>query len=1121
MKTIYILVQLVQITLQWVESEDFECYMLHGLNPKSSKSTGNVLESCFKAKHSKYYMGCLAVVDERGLIYTGCADRYPEFRYLCIPNIRRRGSYLIQDSLGVSYFDKRVAQCCREARCNNGEFLQNFTRDSTLLPVNEAFESIIVILRLRLIAGFLVSCAVGAIFGLAYLYYAKITQDDRWMHLNYYDSDEEDTVQSQFNKMLPFVYNPDDDNSRAEANSNSQERGIEEYYMDYEKKQANSRFYRDRVGIGQQHGYPPLPSNGQEIESIQHQMRQTEQALQRLNEEKQLFHQPPPTINEPNMAHAPIMAQLPPTLSQPPPNFSVPPPTTYPAYQQQVPQLTGIPPPISSMPAAPRKPDESRRKRSRERDRRRSRSRSKERRRRRSRTRSRSREHRRRRDHRSRSRSRTRSPPSRYSSKKRRSRSASRDREFDEDDWNPGIPSNKLAILNMPSDVDNVKITLALGKSGYLPQDVRTMTKFDKVTKQIRTFAFVEFSDIAVATKWMDENQGYLYLDDGRRVVVEYAKGDHQSGSSRREDDWICANCSMNNFVKRQNCFKCDISKEQSFDLEKQGMHMVGVAACDTLLIRQLPENCDPCLIYSGLHGYNVMNSINMVKVSDSKRYAFVHMKSTDEAIVLLNLIYRKPLKLGDKDVQVTYCRDSLSKSILHQVTNLLQVNGPTPPANQESMSGAAVAEKAISKAQIARDTSNQIGQMLSSTSYPPPAPQSMMVPNAQYTKGVIGSVTLPNGSVHPRYVVPNPAGFLPDTNSGYYMDPITTFLYDTNTGYYFNNDSKVWCVYDMAYQTYFTVEQQQQPQSQQPSTEVTTEVKEKEATAEKKKSDGPKKAEDIQKEMEKWRRKQEKKKIQMSIKAPSKALETKNVFHEKKKMAPILGDDDDDDEVGEAALEPSSSTTLPAPTQRKGPSAKELREAMERALVDESKLMCLLCKRAFPSVDILRKHVNKSDMHRGNLEKKRIEWGKQYAETLEEEERNERKEPEMPKIVYRDRAKERRQQYGIDAAGYAFDVMGGKESAAKSEEAIRRESELAAARPIDNSNIGNRLLKNMGWKEGEGVGKNGQGIVNPIQAERFVLGAGLGSAGSKIRGGVEASHKEKTKAALYSRFNS
>lgn len=74
-------------------------------------------------------------------------------------------------------------------------------------------------------------------------------------------------------------------------------------------------------------------------------------------------------------------------------------------------------------------------------------------------------------------------------------------------------------------------------------------------------------------------------------------------------------------------------------------------------------------------------------------------------------------------------------------------------------------------------------------------------------------------------------------------------------------------------------------------------------------------------------------------------------------------------------------------------------------------------------------------------------------------------------------------------------------------------------------------MLKSMGWSEGRGLGRNLQGkakinikiqgitagIVNPIQAEQHVQGAGLGSAGSKID--VNASWKDRNRQAAIERF--
>lgn len=116
------------------------------------------------------------------------------------------------------------------------------------------------------------------------------------------------------------------------------------------------------------------------------------------------------------------------------------------------------------------------------------------------------------------------------------------------------------------------------------------------------------------------------------------------------------------------------------------------------------------------------------------------------------------------------------------------------------------------------------------------------------------------------------------------------------------------------------------------------------------------------------------------------------------------------------------------------------------------------------------------------NLEAKRAEYMRDKVQQIEQDEQ---KEPDLPKIVYRDRAKERRRQFGIDSTGYAFDVMGGSGSGgARNEDEIRRESEEASKKPLDDSNIGNRLLKSMGWKEGQGVGKHAQGTENGLRCE-------------------------------------
>jgi len=89
--------------------------------------------------------------------------------------------------------------------------------------------------------------------------------------------------------------------------------------------------------------------------------------------------------------------------------------------------------------------------------------------------------------------------------------------------------------------------------------------------------------------------------------------------------------------------------------------------------------------------------------------------------------------------------------------------------------------------------------------------------------------------------------------------------------------------------------------------------------------------------------------------------------------------------------------------------------------------------------------------------------------------------------LAYRDRAKERRDKFGIDDTPEIANKP-------KFEEPVASESSSAPALPISGDNIGNRMLKAMGWTEGTGLGKSNQGQADIIQVERRRSGLGLGS---------------------------
>ncbi len=66
-----------------------------------------------------------------------------------------------------------------------------------------------------------------------------------------------------------------------------------------------------------------------------------------------------------------------------------------------------------------------------------------------------------------------------------------------------------------------------------------------------------------------------------------------------------------------------------------------------------------------------------------------------------------------------------------------------------------------------------------------------------------------------------------------------------------------------------------------------------------------------------------------------------------------------------------------------------------------------------------------------------------------------------------------------------------------------------------DTKNVGNQLLKKMGWTDGTGLGTQGEGRVDPVQAllfaERAGIGAGKGRDPTKYQGpgGFQAMAKD------------
>ncbi|KAI0637339.1 hypothetical protein C8Q77DRAFT_562644 [Trametes polyzona] len=189
----------------------------------------------------------------------------------------------------------------------------------------------------------------------------------------------------------------------------------------------------------------------------------------------------------------------------------------------------------------------------------------------------------------------------------------------------------------------------------------------------------------------------------------------------------------------------------------------------------------------------------------------------------------------------------------------------------------------------------------------------------------------------------------------------------------------------------------------------------------------------------------------------------------------------------------PAPVAPVPAPAAK---AATPPRTENEFEFSDTNALTCLLCARQFKSLDQLKRHNKESDLHKKNYKDATL---REVAREKARAARAKAEQAQQPK--YRDRASERRIMH--NQPDIPRPVPGEVPVVAK-----RKHSEGPPPPPSppppplnpgkDENNVGNKLLKMMGWKEGQGLGTGGEGRVDPVQTAIYAAGVGLGAAKAK-----------------------
>ncbi|GMS96277.1 hypothetical protein PENTCL1PPCAC_18452, partial [Pristionchus entomophagus] len=115
--------------------------------------------------------------------------------------------------------------------------------------------------------------------------------------------------------------------------------------------------------------------------------------------------------------------------------------------------------------------------------------------------------------------------------------------------------------------------------------------------------------------------------------------------------------------------------------------------------------------------------------------------------------------------------------------------------------------------------------------------------------------------------------------------------------------------------------------------------------------------------------------------------------------------------------------------------------------------------------------------------------------------------EEKKPKTKYADRAKERRKMFGSDpnlpkrrdtrpeGAGGMYDGCAAKPLPGAVPIVTATDAKAAAKKALSSENKGFKMLKLMGWKEGDGLGRKNEGIIEPVANEFKGDRTGLGAA--------------------------
>ncbi|EFR02831.1 RNA-binding protein [Nannizzia gypsea CBS 118893] len=211
-------------------------------------------------------------------------------------------------------------------------------------------------------------------------------------------------------------------------------------------------------------------------------------------------------------------------------------------------------------------------------------------------------------------------------------------------------------------------------------------------------------------------------------------------------------------------------------------------------------------------------------------------------------------------------------------------------------------------------------------------------------------------------------------------------------------------------------------------------------------------------------------------------------------------GDGDQSNDPGTAAArsQPQSHSSSPylqpLPQQPNQPKQPHLQG--QQSYADLNRLCCYLCMREFKSEAHVRQHEQLSQLHRENLQDETLK-ARALAKLAK------KRTLAADQTEYRDRAKERRRVFGSSRTKRR-EAEDGRQGEDEPGPGRNPGGPDAAGGPPPALSKGAALLGKMGWLAGSGLGAEGTGMKQPVAADLYVQGVGLGAQGSKVGDAIQ-----------------